>query len=418
MADDALELENIFNNGIGHHVTMFPTKNNNTSTTTSHVLPKGRRLIPNSRIKTIKKKKAISSKHPKSGMTLSSSHNKKDKEQPETKEYICHNPSCGKVFLDRNSYRKHIITHGEKQYICQAEGCGKRFLDNSKLKRHMLVHTGEKPYKCELCNKRFSLDFNLRTHLRIHTGEKPYVCSFKGCNKRFSQSSNLSAHEKTHLLPSNTPFTAVNASSNGLNVQNNNNNIINTNDISQSGVNGAIMLQKNECAQLNGGICVSKGMDVIKKKKFFKVIRPHYECGSGFNGVQKPKQLVILDRQKYEEEQEEKLREKMRMEEERKRLEQEMLERQERERLEREEKEREEREQKEREEREAREKERLENLERLKLLYNKDNNNDDDDNVDVNINGSDTDINSQLEFLIPYYLTKDYIKETQAEYFQ
>ena len=102
--------------------------------------------------------------------------------------------------MDRNSFRKHVITHGEKQYICQAEGCGKRFLDNSKLKRHMLVHSGEKPYKCELCNKRFSLDFNLRTHLRIHTGEKPYVCSFEGCSKRFSQSSNLSAHEKTHLL--------------------------------------------------------------------------------------------------------------------------------------------------------------------------------------------------------------------------
>ena len=413
MADDALELENIFNNGIGHHVTMFPTKNNNTSTNT-HVLPKGRRLIQNSRIKTIKKKKAISSKHPKSGVSLSSSHNKKDKEQPETKEYICHNPSCGKVFLDRNSYRKHIITHGEKQYICQAEGCGKRFLDNSKLKRHMLVHTGEKPYKCELCNKRFSLDFNLRTHLRIHTGEKPYVCSFKGCNKRFSQSSNLSAHEKTHLLPSNTPFTAVNAS-NGLNAQSNS--INNTNDINQSASNNVVMMQKNECTQMNGSIGASKGMDVPKKKKFFKVIRPHYECGSGFAGVQKPKQLVILDRQKYEEEQEEKLREKMRLEEERKRLEKEMLERQEKERLEREEKEREEREQKEREEREAREKERLENLERLKLLYNKENNID-DENVDVNINGSDTDINSQFEFLIPYYLTKDYIKETHSEYFQ
>ncbi len=128
----------------------------------------------------------------------------KDKESKsgneEGKTYDCKHPMCDKVFNDRNSYRKHLIIHGEKQFICQAEGCGKKFLDNSKLRRHMLVHSGTKAYKCELCTKRFSLDFNLRTHLRIHTGEKPYVCSYEGCYKRFSQSSNLSAHEKTHFL--------------------------------------------------------------------------------------------------------------------------------------------------------------------------------------------------------------------------
>lgn len=118
----------------------------------------------------------------------------------EGKTYPCRHPLCDKVFNDKNSYRKHLIIHGEKQFVCQAENCGKKFLDNSKLKRHMIVHSGDKAYKCELCNKRFSLDFNLRTHLRIHTGEKPYVCSFEGCYKRFSQSSNLSAHEKTHLM--------------------------------------------------------------------------------------------------------------------------------------------------------------------------------------------------------------------------
>lgn len=121
-------------------------------------------------------------------------------ESTEGKSYPCHYPLCDKLFNDKNSYRKHLIIHGEKQFVCQAENCGKKFLDNSKLKRHMLVHSGAKAYKCELCKKRFSLDFNLRTHLRIHTGEKPYVCSFEGCYKRFSQSSNLSAHEKTHLL--------------------------------------------------------------------------------------------------------------------------------------------------------------------------------------------------------------------------
>ena len=114
------------------------------------------------------------------------------------REYICEVETCKKIFHDKSSFRKHILTHGEKSFICEI--CKKKFLDNSKLRRHSLVHSGEKPYSCPMCNKKFSLDFNLRTHMRIHSGEKPYACVYPGCFKRFSQSSNLSAHEKTHEL--------------------------------------------------------------------------------------------------------------------------------------------------------------------------------------------------------------------------
>lgn len=92
--------------------------------------------------------------------------------------FKCPLDSCGKIFYDRASLKKHNTVHGDKLFQCTYEGCGKRFLDNAKLKRHMLVHTGEKPYKCHLCFKRFSLDFNLKTHMRIHTGEKPFSCPY------------------------------------------------------------------------------------------------------------------------------------------------------------------------------------------------------------------------------------------------
>ena len=114
------------------------------------------------------------------------------------REYMCEIETCQRVFSDKSSLRKHLLTHGEKLFVCEI--CKKKFLDNSKLRRHSLVHSGEKPYACPLCPKRFSLDFNLRTHMRIHSGEKPYACVYPGCFKRFSQSSNLSAHEKTHEL--------------------------------------------------------------------------------------------------------------------------------------------------------------------------------------------------------------------------
>ena len=57
------------------------------------------------------------------------------------KIFRCPLESCGKIFHDRASLKKHNTVHGDKLFQCTHDGCGKRFLDNAKLKRHMLVHT-------------------------------------------------------------------------------------------------------------------------------------------------------------------------------------------------------------------------------------------------------------------------------------
>ena len=389
MAEE-ITLENILQDGIGSHIKSKPDN------AQKNKLQKksGKNNFQNNRLRQFKNVKKLTGHKKLSLKGIGAKKIPKAKNPPqEPKVYACHHPSCGKVFLDRNSYRKHIITHGEKMYICQS--CGKRFLDNSKLKRHMLVHTGEKPYRCELCGKRFSLDFNLRTHLRIHTGEKPYVCSFPGCFKRFSQSSNLSAHEKTHLL--------VNS---GLKEEK----------------KEREHKEKKENSRDNINIIDEKNNEFDSRKKYFRVVRPresmisNNKMNSGNNSMIKP--TIILDQMRYNEEKEEEKKKKMMEEKERK-------EREERERKEKIDKEiREKKEKMELEEKkriEKLEKQRLENQKKLKILEKQEEEKQKQEkeedvikkyNVNTNNNYCSVffePLEKNFDYSIPYYLTKEYV---------
>ena len=419
-AEETLTLENILQDGIGNRIQ---TKKADSNQNAKNKLlgKKNKGLLQNSRLRQFKNVKKLTGHKKLSLKGVGHKKLKKVKENStEPKVYSCHHPSCGKIFLDRNSYRKHIITHGEKMYICQS--CGKRFLDNSKLKRHMLVHTGEKPYRCELCGKRFSLDFNLRTHLRIHTGEKPYVCSYPGCFKRFSQSSNLSAHEKTHLLGNNgkeekkEKEPKVKENNHKNNNSNNNNNVNHNNNNNNNNNND-------------------------NRKKYFRVVRP-----KEFNRGQFNRPAIILDQMKYDEEKEEEAKKKLEIENAKKEKE----ERERQEKINKELKAKQEKleiEQKKRSE--LIEKQRLENQKKLKILEKqqlineakKENSLYEDENLTTNfisnnknsncdLNGSQiinrlnmnkkgengnccfmkfNDFQESFDYSIPYYLTKEYV---------
>ncbi len=77
-------------------------KNNEKTNPTNRKLGrKGKKLI-------LRKKKEIKKLGEKKRVKVEGENN-------DTKIYECHHPLCEKVFYDRNSYRKHLITHGEKQ---------------------------------------------------------------------------------------------------------------------------------------------------------------------------------------------------------------------------------------------------------------------------------------------------------------
>ena len=358
MAEE-ITLENILQDGIGSHIKSKPDN------VQKNKLQKksGKNNFQNNRLRQFKNVKKLTGHKKLSLKGIGAKKVPKPKNPPqEPKVYACHHPSCGKVFLDRNSYRKHIITHGEKMYICQS------------------------------CGKRFSLDFNLRTHLRIHTGEKPYVCSYPGCFKRFSQSSNLSAHEKTHLL--------INS---GLKEEKKERE------------------HKEKKENIRDNNIEEKNNEFDSRKKYFRVVRPresmisNNKINSGNNNAIKP--TIILDQMRYNEEKEEEKKKKMMEEKERK-------EREEKERKEKIAKEiREKREKMELEEKkriEKLEKQRLENQKKLKILEKQEEEKEDNEKQDAiktyNINTNNNycsivfeSIEKNFDYSIPYYLTKEYV---------
>ena len=90
------------------------------------------------------------------------------------KIFRCPLESCGKIFHDRASLKKHNTVHGDKLFQCTHDGCGKRFLDNAKLKRHMLVHT---------VSIEIFLNFNSRvknlTNATFATSDSPWISTWK-----------------------------------------------------------------------------------------------------------------------------------------------------------------------------------------------------------------------------------------------
>ncbi|XP_054714441.1 transcriptional repressor CTCF-like [Uloborus diversus] len=111
---------------------------------------------------------------------------------------------CGKVFLDRYSYKIHVRSHdGEKCFKCDL--CNYASVSQRHLETHMLVHTDQKPFQCDECEQSFRQKQLLKRHKNVYHNpdyvrpepkEKTHTCGL--CPKAFRHKGNLLRHYAIH----------------------------------------------------------------------------------------------------------------------------------------------------------------------------------------------------------------------------
>ncbi|XP_055951233.1 transcriptional repressor CTCF-like [Argiope bruennichi] len=111
---------------------------------------------------------------------------------------------CGKVFLDRYSYKIHVKSHdGEKCFKCDL--CDYASISQRHLETHMLVHTDQKPFHCDECDLCFRQKQLLKRHKNLYHNpdyvkpepkEKTHICAV--CYRAFRHKGNLMRHFAVH----------------------------------------------------------------------------------------------------------------------------------------------------------------------------------------------------------------------------
>ncbi|XP_063911188.1 zinc finger protein OZF-like [Zophobas morio] len=100
---------------------------------------------------------------------------------------------CEKVYLVEQNLQLHVkkVHKGETEsHVC--ETCGKSMASKQSLIHHQYIHLGRKPFACHLCDKSFAKPGRLTDHIRTHNNETPFKCEF--CEKSFSMKKTLKSH--------------------------------------------------------------------------------------------------------------------------------------------------------------------------------------------------------------------------------
>ncbi|XP_049545261.1 myoneurin-like isoform X2 [Anopheles darlingi] len=114
---------------------------------------------------------------------------------------------CGVLLDTQEKHKRHMQDHGRKgTWACQL--CPLQFSSENVLKGHVRTHKKDKGHYCDVCGARLYSKRNLSYHQRaVHGGgvEKVYSCNL--CDRRFSLPYMLKTHMNTHT--GHRPYSCV-----------------------------------------------------------------------------------------------------------------------------------------------------------------------------------------------------------------
>ncbi|CAL2042390.1 hypothetical protein CAEBREN_06537 [Caenorhabditis brenneri] len=78
--------------------------------------------------------------------------------------FLCPHEGCNKIFKERGSVGRHLITHTGKRFQC--DQCSASYTQKNALKVHMQVHSNPDLYKCGVCGFKYGTQNGLRQHMK------------------------------------------------------------------------------------------------------------------------------------------------------------------------------------------------------------------------------------------------------------
>ncbi|XP_055610678.1 gastrula zinc finger protein XlCGF26.1-like [Uranotaenia lowii] len=111
----------------------------------------------------------------------------------ESKQYVCQEPGCMKVFAESLGYQTHRANH----YLFTCENCGGRYKTKTALNSHLQTHESNPVFTCPYCNYKAIKREYVMNHVKSqHQRSNAFKCDI--CELVFTRKSGMMDHRNTH----------------------------------------------------------------------------------------------------------------------------------------------------------------------------------------------------------------------------